>query len=281
MPENKTPVSRTASTSRTAGNPPVVPAALKKKLSALAAKYETKSFTDNDPSRVLRRYTATGDIETASFIGAMLAFGRRDQFLAKTDFILDTSDVYGGPVEWILSKKYSLVFNGKKTCADRKFYRFYSYEDMGKLFRALGKILEKEPAPGEFFKKEFMKMKDNQPQPVPLASVISSAFPDCPIVPQGKNTANKRINMFLRWMVRKNSPVDLGLWDWYDPASLVIPLDTHVLQEAERLGLIPPKSPGTLKTALYLTEVFRQIWPDDPCRGDFALFGLGVDTNPE
>ncbi len=257
-----------------------VPAALKKKLSALAAKYETPQFTENDPSRVLRRYTRIDDIETSSFIAAMLAFGRRDQFLAKTDFILDSADKCGGPAEWIRRKEYSAVFNGKTACTGRKFYRFYSYKDMADLFQALGAILAEEPTPGEFFKKEFLKVKANgetEREPL-LAPVICSAFSKCAIVPQGKNTANKRVNMFLRWMVRKNSPVDLGLWDWYSPASLIIPLDTHVLQEAARLGLIPEKSPGSLKTAVCLTDIFRTIWPEDPCRGDFALFGLGVDS---
>ena len=78
-------------------------------------------------------------------------------------------------------------------------------------------------------------------------------------------------------MVRQNSPVDLGLWNWILPEDLIIPLDTHVIQEAEKLRLIPENSPASMKTAQKITVQLKQIWPDDPCKGDFALFGLGVD----
>ena len=84
--------------------------------------------------------------------------------------------------------------------------------------------------------------------------------------------------MFLRWMVRRGSPVDLGLWDWADPASLLIPLDVHVMQEAAKLGLIPEGAAASRKTAERLTSALAQVFPGDPCRGDFALFGLGVDV---
>lgn len=85
--------------------------------------------------------------------------------------------------------------------------------------------------------------------------------------------------MFLRWMVRQNSPVDLGLWKWADPAELLIPLDVHVMQEAAALGLIPSNSTASRKTAQLLTSQLNQVFPGDPCRGDFALFGLGVDNS--
>ena len=83
--------------------------------------------------------------------------------------------------------------------------------------------------------------------------------------------------MFLRWMVRRSSLVDLGLWTWADPASLLIPLDVHVMQEAAKLGLISEKSGATRKTAELLTSALNEVFQNDPCRGDFALFGLGVD----
>ena len=84
--------------------------------------------------------------------------------------------------------------------------------------------------------------------------------------------------MFLRWMVRRGSPVDLGLWTWADPADLLIPLDVHVMQEAAGLGLIPQNAAASRKTAERLTAALSEAFPGDPCRGDFALFGLGVDV---
>ena len=84
--------------------------------------------------------------------------------------------------------------------------------------------------------------------------------------------------MFLRWMVRKESPVDLGLWnDIIDQRTLIMPLDTHVIQEANRLGLIKTKS-TSMKVACELTEKLRKIFPEDPLKGDFALFGYGINN---
>lgn len=89
--------------------------------------------------------------------------------------------------------------------------------------------------------------------------------------------ANKKINMMRRWMVRDDGIVDLGLWKKTSPADLVIPLDVHVYDEAVALGLTKRK-PKDLATALQITDAFREIWPDDPVKGDFALFGYGVDN---
>ena len=83
--------------------------------------------------------------------------------------------------------------------------------------------------------------------------------------------------MFLRWMVRSGSPVDLGLWaDCIDRRTLIMPLDTHVLAEAQRLGLLTSNS-ATMSTARRLTQQMLEIFPDDPLKGDFALFGYGVN----
>jgi uncharacterized protein (TIGR02757 family) len=98
------------------------------------------------------------------------------------------------------------------------------------------------------------------------------------IIPKDTTSACKRVCMFLRWMVRTNSPVDLGLWaDFIDRRSLIIPLDTHVLQQSERLGLITSKT-ASMTAARKLSAVLATIFPDDPLKGDFALFGHGVNS---
>lgn len=82
--------------------------------------------------------------------------------------------------------------------------------------------------------------------------------------------------MFLRWMVRDGSPVDLGLWsDFIDKRNLLIPMDTHVQQMAQQLQLIHQRT-ATWASVIALTEELRQVFPDDPAKGDFALFGAGV-----
>ena len=89
--------------------------------------------------------------------------------------------------------------------------------------------------------------------------------------------ANKKIWMMRRWMVRRDGKVDLGLWKASDPADLVIPLDVHVYTQAEALGLCKRRSKD-FATALEITDSFREIFPGDPAKGDFALFGYGVTS---
>ena len=88
---------------------------------------------------------------------------------------------------------------------------------------------------------------------------------------------NKKINMMRRWMVRRDGKVDLGLWRHSDPSELIIPLDVHVYNQASALGLTSRRQKD-LATALEITSAFREIFPDDPCKGDFALFGYGIDN---
>ena len=250
----------------------------------LADTYECTSFMEQDPSRVLQRYTMPQDIEVAAFISAMLAFGRRDLFLPKIDYILELADVQGGPFHWLVTGHHKKVFPPAGVEATDSFYRFYSYYDLHLLFCRLEALLKEAGSLGEYFHRKYTESLHHQP-PVHLSQLVSQSFPDCKIVPKGKNSANKRVQMFLRWMVRQNSPVDLGLWRWYSPADLLIPLDTHVIRQSVELGLLPAasgkgKSPSVASSAANarrLTEVLCSIWPHDPCRGDFALFGLGVD----
>lgn len=240
-------------------------AALKNKLHRLADRYEVPGFTEEDPSQFLRWYEpdsgrgTVSDVEAASFIAAMLAFGNRKQFIPKIRQILTTADSSSGSIsKWLTSGAYKKDF----PAGTAKFYRFYSFDDMQVFFGELACILKESGTLGEYFKN-----KD-----------LSTIFPKSAIVPKGRTSANKRVHMFLRWMVRRNSPVDLGLWTWADPASLIIPLDTHVMQEAVNLGLIPPTAAASRKTAERLTAALAEVFPGDPCRGDFALFGLGVDV---
>ena len=272
---------------------------LKIKLRSLADRYEVPSFTEADPSQFLRWYQpevgrgSLADVEVASFIAAMLAFGNRKQFIPKIRQVLETSERSLGSVsEWLKTGAYKKDFPH----GEAKFYRFYSYDDMQVFFEELGDILKEAGSLGEFVKAKMYDGGVTGVSPVRRGSgrprsglergegfpllheILSSSFPKSAIVPKGRNSANKRIHMFLRWMVRRNSPVDLGLWDWADPTELLIPLDVHVMQEAVKLGLIPEGAAASRKTAECLTAALAEVFPGDPCRGDFALFGLGVDV---
>ena len=97
------------------------------------------------------------------------------------------------------------------------------------------------------------------------------------IVPKNTQSACKRVCLFLRWMVRSNSPVDLGLWaDFIDRRTLIMPLDTHVLRQSRNFGLIEGCS-ATMSMAQKLTAALTEVFPEDPLKGDFALFGYGVN----
>ncbi len=263
-------------------------------LRELADKYEVASFCDEDPSQFLRWYDpASGrgtiaDVEVASFIAAMLAFGNRKQFIPKIKEILQTADRSLGSIsEWLKAGAFKKDF----PCGEKKFYRFYSYDDMQIFFEELADILGQAESLGEFFKLQYGGVVGVSPagkgseqrsasagEGFPLlGDIVAQSFPKSAIVPNGKSSANKRVHMFLRWMVRRDSQVDLGLWQWADPAGLIIPLDVHVMQEAAKLGLISEKATASRKTAELLTSALNEAFPNDPCRGDFALFGLGVD----
>ena len=247
---------------------------MKKLLVSLADKYETASFCDSDPSQFLRRYKEADSAEASSFIAAILAFGSRTQFIPKIRQILQTADQISGNIKnWLTTRAYKKTF----PTGSKKFYRFYSYDDLQIFFDELADLINKSGSLGQYFKSEWEK--ENDRAGTHLADLLSRSFPKSSIVPKGRTSANKRLHMFLRWMVRTGSPVDLGLWTWYSPALLIIPLDVHVMQEAQKLGLLPPKATASRKTAVILTKKMEQIFPCDPCRADYALFGLGVTSS--
>ena len=287
--------------------------AVKELLRQLADKYETPSFSDGDPSFVLKRYPHAADTECAALIAAALSFGRREQFLKKIEYILSLADKSGGPSRWIHSGDFESTFlqeyssyskTSRSPDANDKFYRFYSFEDFLQFFRCLQKIYQQDKrfcasqtisadagSPAEDDSRldicvlvNYFSSKEKKGF---YAEMIAEEFSGCRIIPHGKNCANKRINMFLRWMVRRNSPVDTGLWNWIDPSELIVPLDVHVLKQAAELGILPDsasrasKTSGTLKDALLITESLKEIWPEDPCKGDFALFGYDIDKKQD
>ena len=120
--------------------------ALKKLLVSLADKYETASFCNEDPSQFLRWYkksSAAADIETASFIAAMLAFGSRTQFIPKIKQILEAADKTSGSISvWLKTGTYKKDFPS----GTKKFYRFYSYDDMQTFFDELAVISQEQSA---------------------------------------------------------------------------------------------------------------------------------------
>ena len=213
--------------------------------------------------------------------------------------------------DWLTSGGYKKFFQKSQ----KKFYRFFSYADMAALCGRLAQIVEECGSLGAAVRARYgqeivckpktaggaryglAKNSGNTknegatksegataplglttvPPELRLVSVLISLFPGVKCVSQNPKGACKKLHMFLRWMVRRGSTVDLGLWNWANPADLLIPLDTHVLQESARLGLIAPNAAASAKTAIDLTQKMAAAFPGDPARADYALFGLGVD----
>jgi uncharacterized protein (TIGR02757 family) len=238
---------------------------LKAQLTALADRYETADFLRHDPAQFMHRYADPADQEVVGLTAAALALGQRPQILTHMEDICRA--MQGHPYQWILQGRYEAMFPD----SPGKFYRFYSFAQMHNFFSVLHRTLSLHGNLGACIHKACRQGSN------PLEALVE-LFRDADVgslVPRNLTSTCKRMNMFLRWMVRTGSPVDLGLWTWLDPSDLLMPVDTHVMHEAIRLHLID-KSGATLATARSITDAMRQIFPHDPCRGDFALFGAAV-----
>lgn len=244
--------------------------ALKKRLLALADKYETTAFVLGDPSFVLRHYGDKRDAEVAAFVCAMLSFGSRDQFLKKVDLILKKMDDAGGSYRYVTGGFYEKDFLHGEKC----FYRMYKERDLLELFSRLKKVIERYGALGEAVRIEAQKCPALRTK---LPDALGRLFCGCATVPQSAQSAKKKSCMLLRWMGRQGSPVDLGLWDWINGDDLIIPLDTHVLQSAKKLGLLEKNAAPVMKSAIKLTDELKAVFAHDGARADYALFGLDLE----
>ncbi len=240
---------------------------MKNKLDKLAKKYETLEFIKSDPIRIPHRYKNQKDIELSAFISSLFAFGKREMFLEKLDYLFSLCDSPEG-----------LIYDFKKYNLDNFLYRFIKSKDLTELLRILNKLYFKDKSSlAELFYEKENRLKrvtdyfySNCNCADSLGFCFMFAKPD-------NGGAMKRLNMFLRWMVRKG-PVDFGIWDFIKKDELLIPLDTHVAKLSRDFGLLKRKQ-NDYKAVVELTNKLKEFDHDDPVKYDFALFGLGVDKN--
>lgn len=236
-------------------------------LKELAQRYETASFLNGDPSWFMHQVEGKQNQEVFAFIASCLSYGSRKQFFPKIQYILDCS---GGNVhEWVKSGDFERDVPDTEDC----YYRLYTYSLMNHFLKAYRELILEYGSLGEYLRNnDIIDAFD-------AIEMITSYFASRGIeviVPKDTKSSCKRICMFLRWMVRDNSPVDLGLWTFIDKRTLIMPMDTHVLQEACSMGFLNSRS-ASMSAARKLTAKMAEIFPDDPLKGDFALFGYGVD----
>lgn len=255
---------------------------MKETLSALADKYENEEFLVGDPSWFMHQVEGATNKELLAFIASALSYGSRKQFLPKIMSLTKATQVKGRTLltapdggdfaDWLVSGGYNATVPPTPSC----FYRLYTCQMFNAFLAALAAMVS-EYGSIKGYLKAHMQTKDAL-EAIALITQWFREHDSAGVIPKDTSSSCKRVCMFLRWMVRTDSPVDLGLWaDIIDRKTLIIPMDTHVVQEAMRLGLLKSKS-TSMTNAIRLSQKLAETFPDDPIRGDFALFGLGVDA---
>ncbi len=235
--------------------------------------YNTPEFVATDPVSIPHGYTRKEDREVAGFLAATLAWGQRVTILRNCQKLLQPMD--GAPYEFVLHAStaelrpfHSFVhrtFNGQDAVCFLLALR-HVYRHHGGLEQIFSPLPNDVPDSGSHItraRNRFFEIAH------PARSEKHFANP-------ARGSAAKRINMFLRWMVRHDEQgVDFGLWKNFPTHQLICPLDVHSGRVARKLGLLSRKQ-DDWTAAVELTQNLRRIDPIDPVRFDIALFGLGV-----
>ena len=226
---------------------------VKETLIEWAEKYNDPQYFTEDPIIFPKHFAgkyaageaALADVEIAALLAGHLAWGRRAMIVRDCDRMLDE-------MCW---RPYDYVMNGEYRDENVSMHRTIKWHDFAAICRRLKDIYETTDS--------IEGMSDMEIR--------------CRIFGQkeDRKAPNKKISMVKRWLVRDDGKVDLGVWKKSDKKDLILPLDVHVYTQATALGLTARKQKDLL-TAMEITETFKEIWPDDPCKGDFALFGYGV-----
>jgi len=234
--------------------------------------YNRPLFISVDPISIPHRFTVREDIEIAGFLAATIAWGNRVAILRSADRML--AFMGNSPYDFVINHRDSDL-----KCIDGCIHRTYFAEDFIYFIEALRYIYTEKGGMEAVFARyqtadslqpaihEFGKIFFELPHNPRTRRHLSDPY---------KGSAAKRINMFLRWMVRSDDRgVDFGLWRSVSPSVLSCPLDVHSGNVARKLGLLNRKQ-SDAKAVSELDARLREIDPADPVKYDFALFGLGV-----
>jgi len=259
-------------------------ALLKKKLDALYKNYD-RAYLASDPLMFPHRYSDPADIEVVGLISAALAYGRVAMIQQNVQSILDMMGKHPA--------RYVRRFDARAGLSDFADFshRFNRGDDVVLLMHYMKQMLALEGSIGAFFRAGYDP--DAADIGGSLAGFVERTLAlDCkPVYPKGAlpkkagaryffpsptgGSACKRLNLYLRWMVRRNDGLDFGLWDFVRPSQLVIPLDTHIARICQLIGLTQRKSAGW-PMAVEITENLKRLDPDDPVKYDFAICRLGI-----
>ncbi len=240
----------------------------------LIAEYNDMRYFSTDPVAVVKRCTEQRDIEVMGIVCSWLALGNRNQIYKKCCMAYDLMS--GRPYDYLISEQWRQYKD-----SNINFYRIFFYRDFHDLMQSLYNVY-----------KQYVTLEDavltisvgsqratsNQPHEVKI-NILESliALFNANGIPQNTKSACKRLCLFLRWMIRRDGIVDLGVWRKFSPADLLIPLDVHVNRVAREHGLLIRTS-ADMRSVEELTANCRTLYPSDPAIMDFALFGAGYNA---
>jgi len=247
-------------------------AELKNFLDKKAQEFNHPHFVDTDPISIPKQFSKLQDIEIIGLWTAVISWGQRVTIIKNANRLVELMD--GAPHDFILNHTEKdrqrfgdfvhRTFQPEDALYFLEFFQNY-YRENDSLEDAFISKSKQEPIKdglikfrNEFFSSEHVLQRTQKHIASPL-----------------KNSSCKRLNMFLRWMVRDDGIVDFGLWSKLSKKDLYIPLDVHVQRVAMSLGLLKRKQ-SDWKAVVELTEKLRKLDPNDPVKYDYALFGLGI-----
>ncbi|MFA6009214.1 MAG: TIGR02757 family protein [Desulfobacteraceae bacterium] len=243
---------------------------MKARLESLYHTYNNPSYIHPDPLEYVRRYPAIKDREIAGVIASCLSFGRVSQILLTLSRVFD---VMGPSPRAYVEQGSQRTFN-----KDYKgfVYRFVREEHLVSLLTGLGRMIEDHGTLENCF---VSGLSHDDETIVPamgrfVNQIVQNYDPGYLVARPDKGSAMKRMNLFLRWMVRQDA-VDPGGWNRVDQSRLIIPLDTHMHRISKKLGLTE-RNQADMRTAMEITESFRRFSPNDPVKYDFSLTRFGI-----
>jgi len=249
---------------------------LKIRLDGLVEKYNVSSFADADPVQFPRRFSDKRDIEISSLLTSTIAWGRRQMILRNAERLHGLLGnepfrfVTQGDIDAVPDDNIHRTFFGRHL---RYFLRglkdvYSRYGSLEDFARAIG--AQTSDAPAWLIAERLNALMADANAGCPLDGP-TRCLPDKP-----EKSALKRLNMALRWLVRRDGIVDIGCWNLLGPDQLYLPLDVHSAATARSLGLLK-RTQNDRRAVEEVTETLRRFNPADPVIYDFALFGAGVD----
>ena len=244
---------------------------LKEFLDSKYVQYNQKKFIESDPIQVPHNFTSKEDIEISSFLTATIAWGQRKTIIKNSFKMMDLLD--NSPYDYIINSTEKEIdkLNIKHRTFNEIDFRYfikrlkYIYKDYGNLENIFFENIKDNTLHNSIHNFKSLFFKNNFP--LRTTKHISDPY---------KGSACKRVNMFLRWMVRKDSNgVDFGIWNKISPSYLSCPLDVHSGRVARKLGILN-RTQNDHKAVLELDNKLRILDSNDPVKYDFSLFGLGV-----